>query len=281
MRFRPVYVEGTTLGDTWFNLLYQLYHQGRSYLVTDGSYAGIHRLAFDDVSGFIHHPHVKPLAPIMPESTVLKPPTTEDTIDSYFATYLMDSELAPREDYRYATWIAGGDYVIPRIKVWTAPVMWEGVIVTVPNQIQWIIDHFKKKGFGNEHCYLTVGYPESNFAYDVPYSNPNERRTSPCLRGLDFRVVDGALLLKVVYRSWDLWGGFPTNMGGFTRLNEYVASELGIEPGPLSFTCKSLHCYQFQMRVLAESTHREELKLTEDEVEELLLLDIPEDMRAV
>lgn len=249
---KPVFVEGRDLDDVWFQLLSQLHEHGRRYKITSGSYEGADRVAFDFVSGFIHHPHTRPLAPRMPESSNLPRPTTDEEIENYFVNYLMDSKLKPNEDYRYSTWIVGGEYKLPtKFALRYGLVNREvGKLVRVPNQIEWIINHFKTKGLGNEHCYLQVGYPESNYAYDVPYTNPNERRTSPCLRGLDFRVVDNQLLTYVIYRSWDLYGGWPTNMGGFTLLNEYVASEIGVEPGPLAFSCKSLHCYDFQLEVL-------------------------------
>jgi hypothetical protein len=167
----------------------------------------------------------------------------------------MNSELEKNEDYRYSTWIVGGNYKLPILNDLTfnhqgtftvirgASEAFKEIILQVPNQVQWVVDHFKQKGLGNEHCYVQVGYPESNFAYDVPYNNPNERRTSPCLRGLDFRVIDGYLTTHVIYRSWDLVSGWPTNMGGFALLNEYIASEIEVKPGPLSFSCKSLHAY--------------------------------------
>ena len=252
--FKPVFIEGRDLDDTWFQLLAALHEHGRRYKITDGSYAGAERVAFDFVSGFIHHPHSRPLAPRLPESSPLPRPTTDEEIEKYFVDYLVNSDLAPNEDYRYATWIAGGVYEIPQLTGMFgsgARITGTNIKVQVPNQIEWIINHFKTKGFGNEHCYLQIGYPESNFAYDLPYDNPNNRRTSPCLRGLDFRVVDRELLTHVIYRSWDLWSGWPTNMGGFTMLNEYVAEEIGVEPGPLAFSCKSLHCYDFQLEVLS------------------------------
>lgn len=244
--FKPVFVEGTTLDDTWFRLLWNVYEFGRQYYIDKGSYAGQYRTTFDHVSGFVQNPHSRPLAPQIPESSTLPPPTTDHEIEQYFANYLMDSELAPNEDYRYATWIVGGRYDIPQLNTTDCygniyPVICD--YVHVPNQLQWIINHFREKGKGNAHCYLSVGYPESNFAYDIPYENETERRTSPCLRGLDFRVIDNYLLTHVIYRSWDLIGGWPTNMGGFTLLNEYVADAIGAHPGPMSFSCKDLHAY--------------------------------------
>lgn len=252
-KFKPVFIESTTLSDCWFQLLWNVNEYGRRYKIDEGSYKGAYRLAFDDASGFIHYPHSRPLAPIMPEGLNVPPPTDDEDIEKYFAEYLMNGEIADNEDYKYGTWLASGPYYITKMKI-VGYGDAQGYVVRVPNQIEWIINHFKEKGFGNEHCYVTVGYPESNFAYDIPYTNEQERKTSPCLRGLDFRIVEdngvNYLLTKVIYRSWDLYGGFPVNMGGFALLNQYVAGELEIEPGPLSFTCKSLHCYDFQLEPL-------------------------------
>ena len=40
-------------------------------------------------------------------------------------------------------------------------------------------------------------------------------------------------------------------MGGFTLLNEYIASKLeGVKPGPLSFSCKSLHAYEHHVDII-------------------------------
>lgn len=260
-RFRPVFIEATTLDDAWHQILFALAEKGRRYEITAGSHAGSARLTLDYVAGFVHRPHERPLAPMVPEGKGLAAPTTDDYISAYFAEYLMDPRLNPGEEYRYATWIVGGNGLC-RVK-----------------QLDWIIEHFRKAGLGNEHCAVTIGDAESLLAYDRPYkvcdacrkwfpegyekcpfcagtlvSDETKRGTSPCLRLLDFRVVDGALMTHVVYRSWDAYGGFPTNMGGFTLLNEYVASEIGVEPGPLSFSCKSLHVYEHHLAVLEART---------------------------
>ncbi len=245
-KFSPITVHGRDLDDTWFLLLEYLHKYGREYKITSGSYAGQKRLTFDFVSGFIDHPHARPLAPRVPEASSLPPPTTDEEIEQYFVNYLMNSELESNEEYRYATWIVGGEYIIPNLSMEASPDGVQGINihkVRAPNQLNWVINHFKEKGLGNEHCYITIGYPESNFAYDMPWQTETERRTSPCLRGLDFRVIDGQLMTHVVYRSWDLVGGWPTNMGGLTLLNEYIADAIEATPGPLAFSCKSLHAY--------------------------------------
>lgn len=285
MSFKPVHVNATTLDDAWFQLLYQVNENGRKYKIDTGSYVGDIRLEFDFVSGFISKPHIRPLAPKMPEGSNLPVPTDDDAIDKYFANYLMDPNLEPEEEYRYSTWINGQMLQYPEYcryikceeykKSENQAFITESNIIDVgdpftcqgntangqqicpldkPNtQLEWIIEHFKTKGYGNNHCHIIIGDKESSLAYDRPYSNEMERGTSPCLRGLDFKIKDGQLITGVIFRSWDLYSGFPENMGGFTLLNEYVADQLeGVEPGPLTFTSQGLHCYGFQLEVLKQ-----------------------------
>lgn len=253
--FKPVYVEGRDLDEVWFKLLSEVYNNGRRYKITSGSFAGSERLAFDYVSGAIMYPHSRPLSPTVPEG--VPRPTTDTNIEEYFTNYLMDSTLSKNEHYKYASYIVGNNDVCKT------------------NQIQWVIDHFKSHGYGNEHASVVIGSPDSCLAYDWPFMKcedcgeyfkkgvntcsvcggkltmeESRRGTSPCLRLLDFRVIDNCLTTHVVYRSWDLYAGWPENMGGFALLNEYVANELDIEPGPLTFSCKSLHCYDYQIDAL-------------------------------
>lgn len=266
--FKPHFINARDLDDAWHQINIDILDKGREYSITSGSHSGSTRLSYDFLSGFIQYPHTGPLVPMMPEASNLPKPTTEDYVrDDYFPNYLMNSKLEPEEEYRYASWLVGGEGLCPY------------------NQIDWVIKHFKDHGFGNEHCYITIGNPDSNLAYDRPFMyckngecsqekvyyskgdiqqdrcpvcgdsfeiDEAQRGTSPCLRGLDFRIIEGCLLCSVVYRSWDLYAGFPTNMGGFTLINRYIASELGIEPGPMAFTCKGAHAYKHHVEILAK-----------------------------
>lgn len=249
---KSVFIEEKTLDGMWFRLLSEIDINGRINKIDSGSFAGSKRLEFDYVSGTIQYPTTRPLAPIMPEG--IPPVATDNDIEEYFVNYLMDGKnLSENEHYRYATWISGGKYKMPHIDT-----VWFGgrkqVILNVPNQLQWCIDHYKSKGFGNNHCYIQVGYPESNMAYDLPYENEAERGTSPCLRGIDTKIIedDGLqkLCFSVVFRSWDLWGAWSLNMGGMVMLMEFMANELGIKVGTLSFSSSKLHCYDFQLDLL-------------------------------
>jgi len=256
---KSVFVVEKTLDSTWFQLLSECYKHGRKNHIDSGSYAGNYRLEFDFVAGTIEHPTTRPLAPIMPEG--VPPVTTDEDIEKYFVNYLMDGKnLSGNEHYRYATWISGGDYRLPysNLEVRNSDIFYvnrDDIIMMSPNQVEWAIDHYKEKGYGNNHCYIQIGYPESNFAYDMPYKTEAERQTSPCLRGIDTHIKDGKLHACVYFRSWDLYGAWPENMGGITLLMEYMANELEIETGPLSFSSLKLHCYDFQIDVVKARLH--------------------------
>lgn len=257
--FKPVFIEGTTLGDTYFQLLYNLWKDGRKTKITEGSNKGGYRIEFDFCSGIIQFPHIRPLAPIFPEG--IPATTTDEVIEQYFPNYLMNDILSKKEHYKYADWInsikhySEFKFLIDFVEPEFGPVFKENK----ETPIEWIIRHYKEKGYGNNHCYINVGNVDSNFNYDIPYKNETDRMTSPCLRGIDFKIINNELLVHVTFRSWDMYSGWPENMGGFTLLNEYVANELQIEPGPLSFTCAKLHAYDYQIKPILQILHKEEL----------------------
>jgi len=253
---KSVFVDEKTLDSMWFTLLSELYKHGRKNHIDNGSFAGSNRLEFDYVAGTIEFPTTRPLAPIVPDG--VPPVTTDEEIEKYFTNYLMDGHnLEGNEHYRYATWIAGGKYIMPYFNadfedckgkiIQPENYVFNKVSMNVPNQVQWCIDHYKEKGHGNNHCYIQVGYPESSFAYDIPWKTEDQRQTSPCLRGIDTHIKDGQLCFAVVFRSWALYSAFPENMGGITMLMEYMAEQIGVKTGPLSFSCLKLHAYDSEL----------------------------------
>jgi len=263
--FKPVFLIEKTIDEMWFQLLYSLCENGRVYKIDSGSYAGDFRVEFDYVAGTILNPlqytpegNRVPLAVSAPPGCPV--PTTEQKIEEYFLNYLMDGSLEANEHYKYATWIRGGEYKLPKgliineySDVSHISYTQKKYRVIVPDQLKWCIDHYKKAGFGNNHCVMQVGYPESNQAYDIKFKNEGERQTSPCLRMIDTKIIkeNGKWYLNfnVYFRSWDIFA-FPENIGGITLLMEYMASELEVEVGSLSFASKGLHCYNHAIEVL-------------------------------
>jgi len=102
------------------------------------------------------------------------------------------------------------------------------------NQIEWIIDTYKRFGHRNNQMVLQVAHPS-----DVTLIDP------PCLRSIDTRIQDGALHFIVYFRSWDLWGGMPANLAGIQNLKEYMAAEIGVKDGEMIVESKGLHLYGY------------------------------------
>jgi thymidylate synthase len=133
------------------------------------------------------------------------PPTTDEVIEEYLS-YLMTSEKKLNEEYTY------GEYMTP--------------------QIEEIIKRYKL-GFDTNQMCMTVGDRGSIYQKDPP-----------CLRVVDTRIQDNKLHFVLYFRSWDLWGGFPTNLGGLQLLKEYMAREIGIQDGGIVAFSKGLHLYE-------------------------------------
>jgi thymidylate synthase len=55
----------------------------------------------------------------------------------------------------------------------------------------------------------------------------------------------GKLHFFVYFRSWDLWGGFPANLGALQMLKEDMAKRIGVEPGETIAYSKGLHLYKY------------------------------------
>ncbi len=249
-------IEATDLGDAWFQVIYNILTKGRQYEITKGSFEGIDRFGVPFLAK-IKFPGSRPLAPIMPEGSSIPPPTNEDGIQQYML-YLMGSERQPNEHYTYGEdlhWL-----------------------------IEWVISHYKKFGYGTNHGYMTVGRPETVHFYDrdINYyenitvsdrvtgkilrnraiSNDwNEDKevetSSQCLRGIDTWIDEEKLHFWCYFRSWDVWGGFPVNLGGIQLVKEYMASEIGVEDGEMIVTCKDIHIYEHTLPVALQRINKE------------------------
>lgn len=259
--FQPCFINENTLDAAYFKLLYELYEKGDRIEITSGSNKGGERYEFAQASGIIQNPHeCQPLAPIMPRG--IRPVTTDDNIAKYFAEYLMNPKLGPNEHYRYAQWINGTDYYNEYKYANIHNPQGRALCPNSMSPIEWVINHFRTHGYGNNHCFINVGNSDSGFAYDIPYENESERKTSPCLRGISFKIKKDSkgiqrLILSVVFRSWDLYAGFPENMGGFALLNQYVADQLeGVAFGPLMFFSDGLHCYDYQILSVIDAINK-------------------------
>jgi len=113
-------------------------------------------------------------------------------------------------------------------------------------QIDEVIRMYREDGYNTNQAYMTVGDPAAIFLHDPP-----------CLRGIDTRIRDGRLHFIIYFRSWDLWNGFPANLGGMQLLKEYMASSIGVEDGEMIVSSKGLHIYDYVWELARLRTMKE------------------------
>jgi thymidylate synthase len=204
MKMETIYIPAGDLSDAWFQCIKKVVNRGYEYTIDKGSYEGSKRKEFDMVIVHIARPWERPLTPFTPEG--VPAPTTDDAIHEYLL-YLMSDDKKPDELYTY------GEDIAP--------------------QIQMVIDRYKEYGHENNQLCMSVGNRDSiNLEH------------SQCLRLIDTRIRYGALHFIVYFRSWDLYAGFPVNLGGIQLLKEYMASEIGVEDGEIIAFSKGLHLYE-------------------------------------
>jgi len=201
------FIKARDLPDAWFQCVYQILDTGRTYTIDRGSYEGQKRIEFDYITVHIKYPGKRPLLPDIPPALGIPNPVDNDYLDQYLP-YVMTSTKKEGEEYTY------GEYLEPQIKE--------------------VIRMYREDGHGTNQAYMTVGDPKTLYLSDPP-----------CLRGIDTRIKDNKLHFVVYFRSWDLWNGFPANLGAIQLLKEYMAESVGVEDGQIIAASKGLHLYDY------------------------------------
>ena len=246
-------IEARDLPDLWFQAVYDILDHGQRFVIDRGSYAGQTRLEYDYFLGHVKYPGTQPLLPDIPKSCGIPNPVEHDYIyggegyERSYIEYLMTPHKEKGESYTYGErltrvpltgdkliwWNEHNNEIIDKREV-------DGKIITEENgilylnQIEWIIETYKKFGERNNQLVLQVAHPS-----DLTLVDP------PCLRSIDTRIQDGKLNFFVYFRSWDLWGGLPANLAGIQNLKEYMVSEIGVSDGELIVESKGLHLYGY------------------------------------
>jgi thymidylate synthase len=245
-----VHIEARDLSDAWFQTVYKLLEEGREFTIDRGSFESKKRLEFDWITIQIKYPGTRPLLPDISPQYGVPNPVADNYLDNYLP-YLMTGHIAEGESYTYGQRLTR--YPLPiefRKKILTnigsAVLLDEikelkdlGIIFydrefncDCLNQIELLIWTYKNKGIRNNQMVLQVAHPS-----DILLKDP------PCLRHIDTRLQDGKLSFFVYFRSWDLWNGFPANLGGIQLVKEYISSCIGVEDGDMIATSKGLHLY--------------------------------------
>jgi thymidylate synthase len=232
MELSPVFIEAFDLDDAWFQCLSQILEKGYVYTITRGSYEGQKRLEFDLAVIRVRNPKHQ-IIPIIPEGMGIPPPTSIEYVSGPYLEYLMTDQKTKTEDYTYGERL--NNFKI-RVNSKTIKELWHGLteIIEGTNQIQEVIKMFKEKGEGTNQACMEIGMPS-----DIKLTDP------PCLRLIDCRLRYGKLHFYIYFRSWDLWGGFPSNLGGLQLVKQYMAEQIGVEDGEMICMSKGLHLYDY------------------------------------
>jgi thymidylate synthase len=222
----PFFLKAKTISDAWFQLIYNIFDNSYTQQIQKGSFEKEqYRLQYPGMGVYIEHP-AEDMVPVIPPALGIPSPTTMEYIEDYFANYLMDPGLSENETYKYASRI---HYPMPR----------------GGTQLERAIAMLKETPLTNQ-AVVEIGTPED---YDVCFGKDGNL-DPPCLRLLDFKVItegeDHFLTITCYFRSWDLWAGFPSNLGGLELLKQYVAGEAGLKNGPMYAYSAGGHIYGYQ-----------------------------------
>ena len=242
---KPVHIVAFDLDDAWFKCLNEILEHGHVYKIDRGSFAGQHRLEFDFVTVRVKNP-AHQIIPIMPEGSSIPAPTDLEYVNGYLQ-YLLTSCKTETEDYTY-----GERLVDPKAKIETE-VDGKKMIHDMPlqcNQIQEVINIYKTQGFGTNQAVMEIGMPS-----DIKLADP------PCLRLIDTRIRYGKLHFFLYFRSWDLWGGFPSNCAGLELVKQYMAEEIGVGNGEIIAASKGMHLYEYAWELAKQRTHKADLEI--------------------
>ena len=237
---KPVFIDAFDLDDAWFQCLSTILDKGCIYTITRGSYEGQKRLEFDFISIRVRKPSHQ-IIPIIPEGMSIPAPTDMDYIQGYLG-YLLTGAKTATEDYTY-----GERLVDPKVRV-KQNLSGRELITEMPlnvNQIEEVIKMYKEKGPGTNQAVMEIGMPS-----DIKLIDP------PCLRLIDTRLRYGKLHFILYFRSWDLWGGFPSNLGGLQLVKQYMAEEIGVEDGEIIAVSKGLHLYDYAWELAMLRTNK-------------------------
>lgn len=225
----PYFLKAKTISDAWFQIIYNIFDYSYTQQIQKGSFEKEqYRLQYPGLAVFIEHPD-QDIVPVIPHASGIPSPTTMEYIQDYFANYLMDPELSENETYRYSSRI---HHPMPK----------------GGTQLERAIEMLKETPLTNQ-AVVEIATPED---FDTCYGKDGNF-DPPCLRLLDFKAVpqDGDLVLTVTvyFRSWDLWAGFPSNLGGIELLKQYVAEEAGLKSGAIFAYSAGAHIYGYQEEI--------------------------------
>lgn len=171
-----------------------------------------------------------------------KAPTDEDYLNEYLLGYLYSGEKGEGERYTYGE------------RMRSAATRDGGTVDQLGSVIERLIEEPMDR-----QCTVTLRYPGDIYSDDPPCLTVLDVEVEP-LRPENQATLDGfskghpgfdsshegRLNFYAYFRSWDVYAGLPTNLGGLQLLKEWMAERVGADDGRLSAFCKNLHLYERQ-----------------------------------
>ena len=206
-------INAKTISEAWIESVRRLvrlgFYEDIMHIIAKGSYEEQRRIEFPYLVINIEYPEVRPLIPIMPDGLNIPVPFDEQYLEEY-SNYIITGYKPSNTEYTYG----------------------ERLVVQYSEVIR-IYKELKEKGnMYTNQCCMEIGKD-----IDLYSSDP------PCCRLVQTNVKDNKLNFFMFFRSWDLWGGMPLNIAGFQLLKEYMADEIGIEPGATIVSSSGAHIY--------------------------------------
>lgn len=231
----PTVISASDLGEAWFESLRACFSQvhAKKYVIEKGSFEGHTRYQLMSLTLQISFPETRPLSPIVPIG--VEPPSTDDYIEQYFGEYIMNPDKAPNEEYSY------GEFIYPHL---------DNIVELLqhnPHTNQAVINIGEAFDY-SLGCSYDLVFPE----WDCIDKKSKVYENPPCLRCITWQYDNGKLDMHTFWRSWDLFSGLPTNLGGMMLLSEYVADACGYETGKMFAYSSGAHCYDFHKPIVEQ-----------------------------
>ena len=101
------------------------------------------------------------------------------------------------------------------------------------DQIDYVVDLLKNQPDTRQAVITILDMKEHNtFKFDTP-----------CTYAIQFTIVHGRLDMCVTMRSNDLWYGFCNDQYQFSKIQDMISLELGVEPGVYYHFAHNMHLY--------------------------------------
>ena len=105
---------------------------------------------------------------------------------------------------------------------------WNGI-----SQLDYIIDKLKRHKY-TRHAAISIYDCKEHYKYE---------NDTPCTYAIQFTNVDNYLNMCVTMRSNDLWYGFCNDQYQFSKLQELICKETGLDMGTYYHFAHNLHIY--------------------------------------